>query len=387
MSVSTFPDKSAFSTIPTDLDVEIFKSLPCKDKAALCETATRFTPLCHTDDLKKKCITITLNNQQLTKKAIFSPDGKILAATAKNNIKIWDVKSQKCVETLTVHNDYVSDIAFSPDGKFLVSGGSNFVDINTNYQETPCTIEVWDVDAGKRITTITGHAKNILSVAFSPNGNIIASGNSNDVKLWDVASEKFLKTLTDHDNNKRVAFSPDGRYFAFGSVDDTIKLWDIRKNSVNKTFKINSESKLEIGLLVFSPDSKFIAGSTMEYYGDGSYVFLLDLETGRVSWMINKNGTIEHNSWMSTYHQLDGTIEPSSSVFSVAFSPDGSRLATGSRDKTVKIWNVASKKCVNTLSGHKAWVLSVDFSPDGEHVVSADTSGVIKIWNSEKVLL
>ena len=141
-------------------------------------------------------------------------------------------------------------------------------------------------------------------------------------------------------------------------MDDTIILRDVRDSFKLKV--INQDSSGD-GILsvVFSPDSKVIAAGDIFHY-----VKLWDFETGI------SNHLVDHTD----------------SVRSVAFSPDGSRLASASYDNTVKIWNVASKECVNTLTGHKRWVFSVDFSPDGEQVVSADANGVIKIWNSEKVV-
>ena len=119
--VSKFPDKSAFSTISTDLDVEIFDRLSCKDKAAYCSTWRRFRPYCQDDDHFKKCRTITLNNSGITFRALFSPDGKSIAATNENTIKIWDVALRnsikynpkgECVKKLTGIYDYTKDIAF-----------------------------------------------------------------------------------------------------------------------------------------------------------------------------------------------------------------------------------------------------------------------------------
>jgi len=121
------------------------------------------------------------------------------------------------LRTLTGHGNYVRSVAFSPDGNTLASGSSDQ------------TIKLWRVRDGRLMKTITGHGNWVRSVAFSPDGNTLASGSyDNTIKLWRVSDGKLMKTLTGHGSSVlSVAFSPDGKTLASGSEDNTIKLWGV----------------------------------------------------------------------------------------------------------------------------------------------------------------
>jgi tetratricopeptide (TPR) repeat protein len=206
------------------------------------------------------------------------------------------------LQTLTGHGNLVRSVAFSPDGNTLVSGSSDQ------------TIKLWRVRDGRLMKTITGHGNWVRSVAFSPDGKTLASGSGDkSIKLWRVSDGRLIKTFTGHGNYVRsVAFSPDGNTLASGSSDQTIKLWRVRDGRLMKTI------------------------------------------TG-------------HGNW----------------VRSVAFSPDGNTLASGSYDNTIKLWRVSDGKLMKTLTGHGSYVWSVAFSPDGKTLASGSEDNTIKLWGVE----
>ena len=123
-------------------------------------------------------------------------------------------KEQLPLRTLTGHRDSVLSVAFSPDGQTLASGGLK-------------DIRLWNLATGKELRTIWGHRDAVLSVAFSPDGQTLASGSLDEtIKLWNLATGKELRTLSGHTSLvDSVAFSPDGQTLASGSSDNTIKLW------------------------------------------------------------------------------------------------------------------------------------------------------------------
>jgi len=121
--------------------------------------------------------------------------------------------------TLAGHTDWVYSVAFSPDGKLLASGSSD------------STVKLWDAATWQVVRTLSGHTYTVMSVAFSPDGTLLASGSSHDtVKLWDVGTGVEVRTLSGHtDTVLSVAFSPDGTLLASGSMDNTVKLWEIEE--------------------------------------------------------------------------------------------------------------------------------------------------------------
>ncbi|WP_414624789.1 AAA-like domain-containing protein, partial [Calothrix sp. CCY 0018] len=126
---------------------------------------------------------------------------------------------------LTGYQDTVLSVAFSPDGKTLASGNGDK------------TIKLWNISSGKIISTLNGHQDTVLSVAFSPDGKTLATGSvDKTIKLWNISSGKIISTLDGHqDTVLSVAFSPDGKTLASGSHDNTIKLWNISSGKIIST--------------------------------------------------------------------------------------------------------------------------------------------------------
>jgi WD40 repeat protein len=137
---------------------------------------------------------------------------------------LWDVSRRIALgEPLTGHCSYVYSVAFSPNGNTLASGSKDG------------TVRLWDVSQRKLIgEPLTGHSRSIDSLAFSPHRKIIASGSSDHtVRLWDVNTKKTIgEPLTCHSSYVySVAFSPDGNTLASGSSDHTVRLWDVNPKS------------------------------------------------------------------------------------------------------------------------------------------------------------
>jgi len=200
--------------------------------------------------------------------------------------------------------------------------------------------------------TLKSHSSWVLSVAFSPDSTVLASGSDTTVQLWDVATGQLQQTLEGHSSRVcLVAFSPDSTVLASGSGDATVRLWDVVTGQLRQTLKGHDS---RVCLVAFSPDSTVLASGS----GDAT-VQLWDIVTGQLRQTLKG-----HSSW----------------VCSVAFSPDLTVLASGSGDATVRLWDIVTGQLRQILKGHSSWVCSVAFSPDSTVLASGSADGTVRLW-------
>jgi WD40 repeat protein/serine/threonine protein kinase len=286
----------------------------------------------------------------------FSPDWTRLAtAGLDRTVKVFDATTGREALTLTGHTGGVFGAAFSPDGTRLAT-----------YSQDQ-SVKIWDAATGKEVGTLKGHTHQVRSVAFSPDGTRLASASwDGTVKIWDAATSSDARTLSGHTGKVfSVAFSPDGKCCASASEDRTVRVWDTRTGRVIHT--LPGHRNMVTGL-AFSPDGKRLASATGAFPGPA------DLEVK----------AIEVKVWdVTTGREICSLLKEHPSVFhTVAFSPDGTRLAAGNHDKTTKVWDVATGQEALTLRGHTTAVCCVAFSPDGKRLATADFDGAVKIWEA-----
>jgi serine/threonine protein kinase len=205
---------------------------------------------------------------------------------------------------------------------------------------------------GGNSRTLKGHTNEVWSVAFSPDGETLASGSADTtVRLWRVSDGSTLRTLEGHTLPvTSVAFSPDGATLASGSNDDTVRLWRVSEGSLLRTLEGHTDT---VWSVTFSPDGETLTSGALD-----STVCL---------WRVS-DGTL--------LHTMEGH---KGSVRSVAFSPDGETLASGSYDDTVRLWRVSDGRLLRTL-WHTNEVWSVAFSPDGAMLASGSEDGTVRLW-------
>jgi WD40 repeat protein len=279
-----------------------------------------------------------------------------LLESCPNDLRGWEwyrlnYVMDQSVMTLRGHSDEVHGMAVSPDGKRIISGSGDK------------TIKVWDAETGDELMTLRGHKECVKSVAFSPDGKRIVSGSEDKTnKIWDAATGAELMTLRGHsDKVWSVAFSPDGKRIVSGSRDKTVKVWDATNG--DELMTIRGHQRM-IGPVSFSPDGRRIVSGSMDWTIKEPWVQTIkvwDAATGAEVMTLRGRHT--------------------DIILSIAFSPDGERIVSGSFDETVKVWDAATGAEIMTLHGHRLAVADVAFSPDGKRIASGSNDGTIKVWD------
>ncbi len=246
----------------------------------------------------------------------------------------------KCVFVETLGG--IFSVAFSPNGKLLATGDTNN------------EIRLYQVVDGQQMLTCRGHAGWVRSVTFSPNGDIMASGSDDQtVRLWNVSTGQCVANLQGHSSGiQSIAFSTNGHMLASSSEDKTVKFWDIDTGLCFKTLSVDDYS---VWSITFSSD-----GHTVVTGNDNHTLNLWDINSGRCIKILKGH---------------------TNRVHSVTFSSDGRILASASHDRTVKLWNVDTGQCYLTLQGHTDSVHSVTFSLDGHIIASGSDDQTVRVWD------
>lgn len=286
---------------------------------------------------------------------------------------------------LTGHSGFIGSIAFSPDGRMLASGSSDG------------TVKLWDTAQGQWLRTLSSY-QNTYWVTFSPNGHTLASSGGSSghgLVLWDAASGNQVRVVAgDADFVGPPAFSPDGRLLVAtantrGTDDDGLRVWDAVSGDELRRFPGYAGP-------VFSPD-----GKTLAAWNKSQSITLLDVESGNEVRKIAKHlgflpGVVAFSPdghllastnddamitvWDVASWQEVRNISDSARVRGIAFSPDSRLLASGSEDHTIKLWDLGSGNKLRTFSGHSDSVNCVAFSADGRWLASGGADASVRLW-------
>jgi WD40 repeat protein/tRNA A-37 threonylcarbamoyl transferase component Bud32 len=342
-----------------------------------------------------------------------SGDGSRIVSRGANRMKVWDGRSGKELLTLKEHLPG-RRVVLSGDGSRIVGGGANWV-------------KVWDGRSGKELLTLRGHTSAVTCVAISADGSRLVSSDDRTVKVWNARIEEDLPTLKGHTSLvTSVAISSDSSRIVSGSYDRTMKVWDARSGKEllslqGHTSPVRTVAVSADGGRIVSYDARFVRGSmvwTVKYWdarsgkclqtleghavqpeavawnkvamsGDGSRIVGISDSTVKV-WDVHSGKvllTLEGHKDLVLSVDKSHKGTPSKDaikhhLLSVAISVDGSRIVSGSRDGTVKVWDARSGKDLLTLKRNKGWVNSVAFSSDGTRIVSGSRFGTIKMWDA-----
>jgi WD40 repeat protein len=296
-------------------------------------------------------------------------------------------------QTLRGHTRGINCIAFT-------SGGANKVSLVASGSRGET--KLWDLNKGELICTFSEHpwsksglVDEINTLAFSSDGQILVSGGADStIKIWHIGARDLIDILHKHNGMVRgVACNPDNRMIFTGGDDRRILYWDLRLRKVQSSLSLDDTA---VHTLVLSQDgTTLITGSYRKikiWCLEGEETHLLHSLSAHshiVTCLCLSNdgkilvsGSRDHSIkvWNLNGKLLQSFKGHTSGVCAIALSPDGKIIASGSADKTIKLWHLESGELIATFIGHTNTVTGLAFTPSGEVLVSASLDKTIKIW-------
>jgi WD40 repeat protein len=285
----------------------------------------------------------------------FSPEGDTLAAAGRDvGVLLWDRRRPDAPpRPLGGRRLAARCLAFSPDGATLATGGGDRA------------LRVWDLATGRtRVVNVHGHAQAILALAYSRDGARIATaGADRVVRLWDAATGGSRRAFKGHTESVlAVAFAPDGRTLASAGADHTVALWDPRLPPM--PLVLAEPGYPRIYDLAFSPEGTDLATAL-----DPPGVHLWGLAGTPTA-----PATLQPTAPPAPAAGPTGT-------YALAYSPDGTTIASGGSDRAITLWDVARRTPLAVLRRDDDVVRALAFHPDGLTLASASDDGRVKLWD------
>jgi len=313
---------------------------------------------------------------------------------------LWRLCRSDELLTLGVHEGGAGAVAFSPDGRLLASGG------------TDGQVKIWDLSLNRQVHHLGGGNVSVFSLAFSPDGSQLAVGGWGGMMLWNARTwrKEDAVRIIDQGRVDSLRFSPDGRRLVAAN-DSGLGIWH-RETGRGELAPIRSVPVGSVGQhsCALSADGQIVAHATITNGPFSAKVILRNLETGatRTIWeskthnartlawspdgkwlVLARNvGVLEVCDTSNLGETPEATPEArtldTEYVFALAFSPDGKILAAGCINGRIELYDTATWRKRDTLTGHHSWIMDIAFSPDpnASLLATASDDGTVRLWST-----
>jgi WD40 repeat protein len=315
-------------------------------------------------------------HRMFVRQCAFSADGKLLASIGQDYVRIWEVASGRTLHSLKGHTRDVTALAFSPDGSRVVTGSVG------------SEIRVWELPSER-----PREASPIAAIAFSRDGTLVTFGTNHVVRTMEVRTDRILHSREFPNmvpGGGTIALSPDGTLLAT-RAKEAVVLVNTATGQTVEEFPVGTGIYARA---TFSPDAKRVAVL------DRSNLTIWDLALRKSVWSTNtRPATLERSAfspdgtrvaaldsnakarvWDARTGDLQAEFLVEKYIRELAFTPDGKRLATRA-DRVVKIWDVATGTAVSSITGHVGDIYTIAFSPDGSRLVTGSNDRSLRVWD------
>lgn len=361
----------------------------------------------------------------------WSPNGSMLASASEDmTIKLWDASSSSILVTLEDHETSVCHICWSPDTETLATACADF------------SVKIWNTMDRKMTHRLTGHKKLISALRWCPfSSKVVSSSFDKSIKIWDVGAEETLQQSPEGHNDWvcHVGWNSDGTQLLSSSKDKTIKVWDVETRSIlrsniahddvidfvefdhldrfilscsqDKSLKLWEKDTFRLIQTIQQPYSPAYvvaacwnpSGTMIAYCTTDNTIniwevkskqitntFLLDCAASSIQWSSDntKLATGSDDKKIDVWDAESGVLlrpmeNVTSSIICVSWSPDCNKIAAGSRSPVLQVWNAQSGKVIHALTGHFGWISSVAWSGDGTTLVSGSWDKSVCVWQTD----
>jgi len=300
-------------------------------------------------------------------RVIFHPVFSLMVSASEDaTIKLWDFETGDYERTMKGHTDSVQDVCLDKEGKLLASCSADM------------SVKLWDFSTYECLKTLHGHDHNVSSVAFLPTGDyVVSSSRDKTIKMWEVSTGFCVRTYTGHREWVRmVRVSLCGTMLASSSNDQTVRVWQAGGKDCKAELRDHdhvvecvawapeaaTQAINEAANQAAGGDNKNSSSAVGPFLASGSRdksVKVWDVATGQCLFSL-----VGHDNW----------------VRGISWHPGGKFLLTASDDKSLRVWDIAHRRCQKSLDAHAHFATSIDFHRNQPYVVTGSVDQTVKVW-------